>query len=202
MLAARYRRRLTIISNHASQRVTIPCCAGQALMKRSPVELRVGSTGVGVFVGCGAGLGIVTPIALQSIPVLGQLAASLSSSLGSLNAATGGVATAVRGRVRRLGVRNLDAGLGCGVMLGYGWGAGLFLSPTAQQSAAQSVQSAARQLLGRLPEPLQAAFHRQQQQQQHGMAAGTAGSAAAAHHLAGKLLPCFKDCGRDPLRQL
>lgn len=172
-------------------------------MTHLPVELRVGSTGVGVFVGCGAGLGIVTPIALQSIPVVGQLAASLSSSLGSLNAATGGVATAVRGRVRRLGVRNLDAGLGCGVMLGYGWGAGLFLSPTAQQSAAQSVQSAARQLLARLPEPLQAAFHRQQQQQQqHGMAAGAAGSAAAAHHLAGKLLPCFKDCGRDPLRQL
>jgi hypothetical protein len=132
------------------------------------VELRVGGTGAGVFVGCGAGIGIVTPVSLHSIPVLGQLASSLAASLGSLNAATGGLATAARGRVRGLGVRGLDLGFGCGVMLGYGWGAGLMLSPTAQQSVAHGLRDAGQRLLARLPPPLQAAL--QQQRQRHAAA--------------------------------
>lgn len=145
-------------------------------MGRSPVELRMGSTGAGLFVGCGVGVGIVTPVALHSIPVLGQLSASLSASLGSLNAATGGFAGAARGRLRGLGVRHLDAGFGCGMMLGYGWGAGIMLSPTAQQSIGQGLQAAGRALLAKLPQPLQAAL----QQRQHGLAAPAVAGLGAA----------------------
>lgn len=47
-----------------------PATGGSPAM---PVELRVGSTGAGLFVGCGAGIGIVTPLSLHAVPVVGQL---------------------------------------------------------------------------------------------------------------------------------
>lgn len=53
-----------------TQRITNNCNYSAAAM---PVELRVGSTGAGLFVGCGAGIGIVTPLSLHAVPVLGQL---------------------------------------------------------------------------------------------------------------------------------
>lgn len=202
---------VSIRAAQASQHITqLP------VMSRSPVELRVGSTGAGLFVGCGVGLGIVTPVSLHSVPVLGQLvrsqpamepaadcrrrrrhrccaatlhhsaprpstlhhsitpttppplaqAASLATSLGSLNHATGlgGLTSAARRRVQSLGVRGLDLGFGCGVILGYGWGAGLMLKPTALQSLAGALQSAGQQVAARLPPPMQAALQRHQQQ--------------------------------------
>lgn len=137
-------------------------------MPSSPLELRVGSTGAGLFVGCGAGVGIVTPVALHSIPLLGQLASSLSSSLGSLNHASGGLFSAARSRVRGLGVRGLDIGFGCGIMLGYGYGAGAYMKPTALQSVVQAAQAAGQRVLATLPEPVQAAVRqRPRQQPQH-----------------------------------
>lgn len=149
------------------------CC--RAAMPSSPVELRVGSTGAGLFVGCGAGVGIITPIALHSIPLLGQLASSLSSSLGSLNHASGGLFSAARGRVRGLGVRGLDMGFGCGIVLGYGYGAGLYLKPTALQSLAQAAQATGQSVLAALPQPVQAAVRQRAQQQQAQQAGGLAG---------------------------
>lgn len=137
-------------------------------MRSSPVELRVGSTGAGLFVGCGAGVGIVTPIALHSVPLLGQLASSLSSSLGSLNHASGGLFSAARGRLRGLGVRGLDMGFGCGIVLGYGYGAGLYLKPTALQSLAQAAQGAGQRVLAALPQPVQAALQQRAAQRQPG----------------------------------
>ncbi|KAL4457404.1 hypothetical protein ABPG75_012269 [Micractinium tetrahymenae] len=144
-------------------------------MPSSPVELRVGSTGAGLFVGCGAGVGIVTPIALHSIPLLGQLASSLSASLGSLNHASGGLFSAARGRLRGLGARGLDMGFGCGVMLGYGYGAGVYLKPTALQSLAQAAQAAGQRVLGALPQPVQAAVQQRAQQQQQAQQLGGLG---------------------------
>jgi len=133
---------------------------------KSPVEVRIGSTGAGLFIGCGAGIGLVTPVALHSIPVLGQMAASLSASMASLDASTGGLGRAARGRVRGLGIRGLDAGFGCGVMLGYGWGAGVFATPTALQSLTAGAQAAAQKLVAWLPQPMQAALQEQQQLRQ------------------------------------
>ena len=150
------------------------------------MELRLGSTGAGVYVGCGAGVGLITPINLHAVPVLGQLLASLSSSLGGLNHATGGLATAARSRVRGLGVRNLDLGFGCGVMAGYGYGAGLFVTPTALQHLSASLHAVGQRVTARLPAPLQSALQQHQQQlgpsqlHQQGLAAGLAGNASGA----------------------
>lgn len=157
-----------------------------AQMGRSPVELRVGM-GAGVFVGCGAGIGIITPVSLHTIPVLGQLASSLASSLGSLNAATGGLATAARGRVQGLGVRGLDMGFGCGVMLGYGWGAGLMLSPTAQHSVAGGLHSAGQRLLAALPQQLQAALQPPQKRREVAAAGAPGADLYSSSGVAGSL---------------
>ena len=113
--------------------------------------------GAGVFAGCGAGLGIIAPVALHAIPILGQLAASLSLGVGKVDIATGGLgsrashAAAILGA--RVGVRHLGAGAGCGVMLGYGWGFGLMVQPTALQQCQQALQAAAQRVAARLPPP-------------------------------------------------
>lgn len=44
-----------------------------AVMPSWPLELRLGSSGSGAFVGCGFGVGILTPVSLHGVPVLGQL---------------------------------------------------------------------------------------------------------------------------------
>lgn len=82
------------------------------------MEFRVGGTGAGLFSGCGAGFGFLTPLQLHSIPVLGQLAAGLSSGLASADAALGGLGSTLRRRARGAGVRGLGLGAGCGVMVG------------------------------------------------------------------------------------
>ncbi|KAK9818042.1 hypothetical protein WJX72_006163 [[Myrmecia] bisecta] len=56
-----------------------------------PVQLRVGATGFGVGVGCGVGIGFGRPLQLAAVPGLGQIAGAISSGLGQLNSATGGL---------------------------------------------------------------------------------------------------------------
>lgn len=109
-------------------------------------------------------------------------AASLSTSLSTLNSATGGVTSAARRHVRSLGVPGLDIGFGCGVMLGYGWGAGLMLKPSALTSLTATLQSAGRAVVERLPQPMQAALAQRQAQQQ---AAGGWGPIATGAPAAG-----------------
>ena len=96
------------------------------------LEWRFGATGGGIFAGCGVGVGLIAPVSLNSIPVLGEVASSVTRGLGQLDAMFGGVGATLRGRARAVaGPRGLDAGAGCGVMLGYGWGAGFMLQPNA-----------------------------------------------------------------------
>lgn len=63
-------------------------------------------------------------------------------------------------------------------MIGYGWGAGLMLKPTALQSLSQAMKTAGQHVVARLPQPLQAAL--QQRQQQHVSAAGITAPLAGA----------------------
>ncbi|KAK9906733.1 hypothetical protein WJX75_007034 [Coccomyxa subellipsoidea] len=58
----------------------------------------------------------------------------------------GGIGTRVRRRVRSSGMKGVDAGLMCGFGVGYGFGAGLVLKP----SALQAVQRGVQELSGRL----------------------------------------------------
>jgi hypothetical protein len=96
------------------------------------MEFRVGSTGVGAFAGCGVGLGIISPIRLEGIPVIGQVVASVRSAFfqldssmlgGNLQRSTRHISSSVSSK---LGT-GMSAGAGCGILLGYGYGAGLYL---------------------------------------------------------------------------
>jgi hypothetical protein len=121
---------------------------------KAGMEFRVGGTGAGLFVGCGAGFGFITPLQLHSIPVMGQLASSISSSLGSIDALLGGLGSGARRHTRTLGVKGLDVGFGCGAMIGYGYGAGLMLTPDALQAVATAAGRVKEQVLQRLPPEL------------------------------------------------
>ncbi|KAH7618532.1 hypothetical protein Ndes2526B_g05430 [Nannochloris sp. 'desiccata'] len=111
-------------------------------MNNLPFEFRAGSAGIGLFAGCGAGVGILTPVSLHSIPVIGQIAGSVATSLRQLDSTFGGIGwritSAVNSKAKPLGLR---AGTGCGVALGYGWGAGFYLKPTALASLSEVLKS-------------------------------------------------------------
>lgn len=145
------------------------------------MEFRVGATGAGVLAGCGAGLGLITPLNLHSVPVLGQLAGSLASSFGSMDSVMGGLGSSARRRVRSLGVRGLDLGFGCGVMVGYGYGAGLFLTPDALQGISSRAAQLRERVLQQLPPTVRTSLEQRQQQQAAGAAAAPANSAATIH---------------------
>ena len=125
--------------------------------RRPPLDLRFGASGAGAFLGCGVGVGWVTPLSLAGIPVVGELAGSLASSLGSMDAAAGGAGRRLRSAVQRLGVRGLDGGIGCGAMVGYGYGAGLFLAPHVLTSLRGSLRRTGDAVTARLPPQLRPA---------------------------------------------
>ena len=133
-------------------------------------EWRSGSTGAGLFIGCGAGVGIVQPVSLHAIPLLGQLASSLSMALAQIDATTGGLGShasrAASSLGARLGVPQLRAGAGCGVMVGYGWGFGLFAQRSALQKAQAALTVAAARLAEALPQPARDFLQKQQATQQ------------------------------------
>jgi hypothetical protein len=107
-----------------------------------PLEFRAGSAGMGLFAGCGAGVGILTPVSLHSIPVIGQIAGSVATSLRQLDSTFGNfgwrITSTLNSKAKPLGLR---AGTGCGVALGYGWGVGFMLKPTALASLSEAIKS-------------------------------------------------------------
>lgn len=113
----------------------------------SPIEPRFGTTGTGLYIGCGAGVGFLTPISLHSVPVVGQIASSMSQSLYKLEGLIRFLQP-LRMVLRRGG---MDAGVGCGVALGYGWGAGLFLTPSAGQTLTAKMTSLLAGLQSKVP---------------------------------------------------
>ncbi|KAK1262567.1 hypothetical protein QJS04_geneDACA018384 [Acorus gramineus] len=91
----------------------------------NPFSLKVGQVFTGFGVGCGIGIGVGRPIYLGAIPMLQQV---MSATRGATDAFSG-VGRHVNGSLRRLGVKNIEAGVGCGVGFGHGFGAGIALKP-------------------------------------------------------------------------
>ncbi|EIE23888.1 hypothetical protein COCSUDRAFT_62418 [Coccomyxa subellipsoidea C-169] len=77
---------------------------------------------------------------MAGVPGLGQLLNSVSMSLSGFDNMIGGVGTQVRRRVRSSSMKGVDAGLMCGFGVGYGFGAGLVLKPSALQALQRAVQ--------------------------------------------------------------
>lgn len=90
-------------------------------------------------------------MSLHSIPVLGQIASSLQTSLRQVDAALGGAGGQVGrgfGRMRSFLPPGISSGAGCGVAVGYGWGVGLFVSESSMRAAMNSIASRVGQLNG------------------------------------------------------
>eukprot|EP00250_Pteridium_aquilinum_P009298 c18578_g1_i2 orf=153-980(+) len=98
-----------------------------AFKLHNPFALRVGQVFTGFGVGCGIGIGFGRAINIRAIPVLGNVAGEAISSFS-------GMRHHVQSLGKRLGVKNVQAGVGCGVGVGHGFGIGVTLKPgTVQQ---------------------------------------------------------------------
>eukprot|EP00899_Mesostigma_viride_P027511 jgi/Mesvir1/7945/Mv11866-RA.1 len=134
------------------------------MKKNSPVAFRLWQVGAGFGVGCGLGVGFGAPLNLNAIPGMGTVMASL----GPVGSHMGGAGYRARAMIKKLGVRNLDAGVGCGIGIGYGFGAGLMLRPGVGEQLLQWAQDKAQELIAKLPANVQVHVNQvvQQQQQQ------------------------------------
>ncbi|KAJ7548689.1 hypothetical protein O6H91_07G022600 [Diphasiastrum complanatum] len=101
----------------------------QTFQLSNPFVLRVGQVMTGFGVGCGIGIGVGRPLNLGAIPIINQVVGK-----GDLFQSLGSTGRHVQNLIRRIGIKNVEAGIGCGVGLGHGFGVGLSLKPgTGQQ---------------------------------------------------------------------
>ncbi|KAJ0236794.1 Uncharacterized protein HA466_0254870 [Hirschfeldia incana] len=107
-------------------------------------------TGFGV--GCGVGIGRGAPLNLGSIPMVGEV---MSAARGATTAFSGATHH-VNDALRKVGARNIKAGVGCGVGFGHGFGVGIAVKPSAIHKLQASIMGTASSLmtkLGRMSEP-------------------------------------------------
>lgn len=90
-----------------------------------PFTLKVGQVFTGFGIGCGIGIGVGRPLNLGAIPVLNQV---MGATRGATDAFSG-VGRHVNNSLRKLGAKNIEAGIGCGVGFGHGFGVGLAVKP-------------------------------------------------------------------------
>lgn len=87
----------------------------------NPFTLKVGQVFTGFGIGCGIGIGVGRPLNLGAIPMLNQV---MTATRGATDAFSG-VGRHVNNSLRKVGAKNIEAGIGCGVGFGHGFGVGL-----------------------------------------------------------------------------
>lgn len=112
-------------SNGSSRGVVVVVADKQGMRMENPFSFKVGQVFTGFGFGCGLGIGVGRPLNLGAIPVLNQVMAATGGASDALS----GVARHVNQSLRKLGVKNLEAGIGCGVGFGHGFGVGLAIKP-------------------------------------------------------------------------
>lgn len=98
---------------------------GGGIRMGNPFTLKVGQVFTGFGIGCGVGIGVGRPINLGAVPVLNQV---MGATRGATDAFSG-VSRHVTDSLRKVGAKNIEAGIGCGVGFGHGFGVGLALKP-------------------------------------------------------------------------
>ncbi|PIN04868.1 hypothetical protein CDL12_22591 [Handroanthus impetiginosus] len=91
----------------------------------NPFTLKVGQVFTGFGIGCGIGIGVGRPLNLGAIPFLNQ---AMVATRGATDAFSG-LQRHVNGALRKVGAKNIEAGIGCGVGFGHGFGVGLAVKP-------------------------------------------------------------------------
>ncbi|XP_030524786.1 uncharacterized protein LOC115736988 isoform X3 [Rhodamnia argentea] len=97
----------------------------QGIRVQNPFTFKVGQVFTGFGIGCGLGIGVGRPINLGAIPVVNQVMSATSGATYALS----GVTRHINDGLRKLGAKNVEAGIGCGVGFGHGFGVGLALKP-------------------------------------------------------------------------
>ncbi|XP_073111732.1 uncharacterized protein [Elaeis guineensis] len=109
-----------------------------AFRMENPFSLKVFQVFTGFGAGCGIGIGVGRPIYLGAIPVLQQV---MSATRGATDAFSG-----VGRHLKKLGMKNIEAGIGCGVGVGHGFGVGLALKP----GVVHLIQSSLEQMMSKI----------------------------------------------------
>lgn len=109
----------------------------------NPFTLKVGQVFTGFGIGCGIGIGVGRPLNLGAIPVLNQV----MSATGGATHAFSGVARHVNDSLRKLGAKNIEAGIGCGVGFGHGFGVGLAVKPRALHQVQSCLMEAVTKMM-------------------------------------------------------
>ncbi|KAH9316205.1 hypothetical protein KI387_024832, partial [Taxus chinensis] len=107
--------------------------SGRGKRIENPFALKVGQVFTGFGVGCGVGIGVGRPLNLGAIPMIDQVMRATSGA----TAAFSGIGQQTNKFMRKLGLKSIEAGVGCGVGFGHGFGAGVALKP----GAAQNIQA-------------------------------------------------------------
>ncbi|XP_030471094.1 uncharacterized protein LOC115689240 isoform X1 [Syzygium oleosum] len=107
----------------------------QGIRVQNPFTFKVGQVFTGFGIGCGLGIGVGRPINLGAIPVVNQVMGATSGATYALS----GVTRHVNDGLRKLGAKNVEAGIGCGVGFGHGFGVGLALKPGVMNQIQSSV---------------------------------------------------------------
>ncbi|GAV67611.1 hypothetical protein CFOL_v3_11116 [Cephalotus follicularis] len=108
----------------------------------NPFTFKVFQVFTGFGVGCGIGIGVGSPINLGAIPVVNQF---MSAGRGATHAFSG-VSRHVNDALKKVGAKNIEAGIGCGVGFGHGFGIGLAVKP----GVMHQIQSCAIQAITKL----------------------------------------------------
>ncbi|TVU31659.1 hypothetical protein EJB05_23355 [Eragrostis curvula] len=112
----------------------------------NPFSMKVLQVFTGFGVGCGVGIGVGRPIYLGMIPGLQQV---MSATSGATNAFSG-VTRHINSALRKAGLNNIEAGIGCGVGIGHGFGIGIALKPRVLHEIQSSVGELMSKVTSRL----------------------------------------------------
>ncbi|GAB2300812.1 hypothetical protein Dimus_034845 [Dionaea muscipula] len=118
---------------------------GMTLRIESPFTLKVGQVFTGFGIGCGLGIGVGRPLNLGAIPVLNQVMSAASGATYAFS----GVGRHVNQSLKKLGAKNIEAGIGCGIGFGHGFGVGIALKPGVIHLMQSFVGQALNQLMAK-----------------------------------------------------
>lgn len=112
----------------------------------NPFAFKMFQVFTGFGIGCGIGIGVGRPLNLGAIPMLGPV----MSAAGGATDAFSGVGRHVNSSLKKIGAKNIEAGVGCGIGFGHGFGVGLSVKPRAIHQIQSSLIQAFSNVIMRL----------------------------------------------------
>ncbi|XP_057518611.1 uncharacterized protein LOC130799510 isoform X1 [Amaranthus tricolor] len=113
------------------------------MILENPFTFKVGQVFTGFGIGCGLGIGVGRPLNLGAIPMLNQVMTAASGATYAFS----GIQRHVNNSLKKIGAKNIQAGVGCGVGFGHGFGVGLALKPVVVQRIQLSIIEAVSKMM-------------------------------------------------------